>query len=348
MHYIAMDSHISTLDFAVIDEGDRVVKQARVPTSAKNMIAFIQSVRQPRTVFMEEGTLAAWSLETCDAFGEHLVITDPKRNRWIGASQKKDDRLDALKLARLARGGFIKEIPHPVGDRRRFRELMIAYHDNQQSQTRVKNKLKGQFRHNGIPCPGSTVYSPRHRQEWIARLPADRTPLLIIEGLWMELDSLEKQEAKLLREARVRARGYPEIKLFMDLPGVGFITAATVSAILGTPHRFADKRKVWAYSGFGISRRSSGSHLYSEKLDINYNRLLKYAVKQAAEAAVRGKDNPFRQKYLEMTMVQGIARQRAILTIARIMLATMLAMWRNGVKYDPKIRNHDTQRQARA
>jgi hypothetical protein len=39
---------------------------------------------------MEEGTLAAWALETCVRFGEKLVITDAKKNRWIGSSGQKD------------------------------------------------------------------------------------------------------------------------------------------------------------------------------------------------------------------------------------------------------------------
>jgi hypothetical protein len=74
-------------------------------------------------------------LETCVRFKENLVITDPKKNRWIGSSGQKEDPLDALKLAQLARGGYIKEIHHPLGQQRRFRELMIAYRRNQRAQT---------------------------------------------------------------------------------------------------------------------------------------------------------------------------------------------------------------------
>jgi hypothetical protein len=85
-------------------------------------------------------------------------------------------------------------------------------------------------------------------------------------------------------------------------------------------------------------RRSSAGKVYSEKLSTDYNRLLKYTVKQAAEAAIVTKDNPFRRKYLDMTLIHGIAPHRAKLTIARDMLATMWAMWRKGEKYDPKIR----------
>ena len=154
MHYVGMDSHISTLDFAVVNEAGRLIKADKVATSVKGLIEFVKAVPPPRTIYMEEGTLAAWALETCVRFGEKLVIADPKKNRWIGASGQKDDSIDALKLAQLARGGYIKEIHHPVGQRRRFRELMIAYHDTVKSTTRIKNKIKA------IPEPSKCWAKP--------------------------------------------------------------------------------------------------------------------------------------------------------------------------------------------
>jgi len=338
MHYIGMDSHISTLDFAVVNEAGRLVKAIRVATSVNGFMEFVKTVPPPRTIYMEEGTLAAWALETCVRFREKLVITDAKENHWIGSSGQKNDSIDALKLAQLARGGYIKEIHHPVGQRRRFRELMIAYHDAVRSTTRIKNKIKARFRQNGIQCTGTTVYSETHREEWKGKLPQEATLLLILDGLWRQLGQSEQTEKELLAAARAQAKNYPEIKHFVAIPGIGFISAATISAILETPYRFADKRKVWMYAGLGLMKRSSGGKTYSEKLSTDYNRLLKYSIKQAAEAAIQAKDNPFRRKYLDMTLLHGIAPHRAKLTIARDMLATMWAMWRKGEKYSPEIR----------
>lgn len=95
-------------------------------------------------------------------------------------------------------------------------------------------------------------------------------------------------------------------------------------------------------------RRSSGGKLYSEKLTRDYNRILKYTMKQAAESAIKAKDNPFRRKYLDMTLIRGVPAYRAILTVARDMLASMYAMWKNGVRYDPEIREKETRKQVRA
>ena len=345
MHYIGMDCHITTLDFAVVNDAGRLVKSCKVSTSAKNFMEFVKKVPSPRIIYMEESALAAWALETCNRFREKLVITDPKQNHWIGSSTQKDDPLDALKLAQLGRGGFIKEIHHPVGERRRFRELMDSYHDTVKSTTRIKNKIKSKFRQNGIQCTGMTVYSETYREEWKKKLPQDEILLLIVEGLWRQLKQSEQTEKDLLRAARYQAKHYPEIKLFEDIPGIGFISAATISAILETPHRFANKRKVWMYAGLGIVTRSSGGKTYSEKLSTDYNRLLKYTLKQVAETAIQAKDNPFRQKYMAMTALRGIAPHRAKLTISRDMLATMWAMWKKGEKYNPEIRNNPCYKQ---
>jgi transposase len=338
MHYIGMDCHITTLDFAVVNEAGRLVKAKRIPTSVSGFMEFVKTVPPPRTVYMEESTLAAWALETCVSYGEKLVITDAKKNHWIGSSGQKDDSIDALKLAQLARGGYIKEIHHPVGHRRRFRELMLAYHDAVKSTTRIKNKIKARFRQNGIQCTGTTVYSEAHRGEWKGKLPQEMTLLLILDNLWRQLEQSERTEKELLAAARAQAKHYPEIKNFEAIPGIGFIHAATISAILETPYRFANKKKVWMYAGLGIMTRSSGGTTYSEKLSTDYNRLLKSSIKQAAEAAIQAKNNPFRRKYLDMTLLHGIAPHRAKLTIARDMLATMWAMWRKGEKYNPEIR----------
>lgn len=337
MHYIGMDCHITTLDFAVVDETGKVTKTGKVSTSARNFVEFVKSVRQPRIIFMEEGTLAAWALEVCVRFGEKLVITDPRKNRWIGSSGQKADPIDALKLAQLARGGYIKEIHHPVGQRRRFRELMMAYHDTSRNVTRIKNKIKAKFRQNGIQCTGQTVYSKVHREEWRRKLPQEPTLLVILDSLWLQLDQTEQTEGNILSTAKAQGKQYPEIRLFKEIPGIGFINAATISAIMETPHRFADKRKLCMYAGLGIVRRSSGGKLYTEKLTKEYNRLLKYAAKQAAQAAIHAKDNSFRRAYLEMTLIKGIVPHRAILTVARDILSTMWAMWKNGEKYNPEI-----------
>ena len=339
MNYIGVDCHISSLDFAVVNEKGTVTKRTEVATGVKEFIGVVKGIPKPRTIYIEEGELASWLLETSLRFREKLIITDPKINKWIGKAGKKNDKIDAEKLAQLARGKYVKEIYHPINDRRRFKELVFAYHDTVKSMTRIKNKIKACFRREGIRCSGETVYLDKYRDKWRAKLFKNNTTKIIVEQLWDQLDQLSESKEKLKRNIRIQSKQYPEIKRFRKVPGIGLIHAATISAILETPHRFSNKKKVWMYAGIGLTEKSSGEKIYSRKLTREYNRPLKNTIKQATLSAISAKDNQFRRQYLRLTIEQGIATNKAKLTVARSLLATLYGMWRKGEEYDPEIAN---------
>ena len=337
MNYIGVDCHISTLDFAVVSERGTVKNKARVRTSVKGFMEFIKTVPKPRKIFIEEGTLASWLLETSMRYGEKLIITDPKTNKWIGKSMAKDDEIDAEKLAHLARGGYIKAVYHPVNKKRRFKELVFAYHDTVKSQIRIKNKLKARFRTEGILCNGTTVYSENYRNEWRDKLPKNPIARLIADELWNQLDQLHEAKKTLKKSIGTESRQYPEIKRFMKVPGIGLIHASTIFAIIDTPYRFSNKKKLWLYAGIGLAKRGSGGKVYSIKLTREYNRQLKNAIKKAVESAIFAKDNQFKRQHLRLTLKQGLPSHKAKLTVARSILATLYGMWKSGKEYDPDI-----------
>jgi len=52
MNHIGMDSHITTLEFAVVNEAGRLVKADRVATSVKGFMEFVRTVPRPRTIYI--------------------------------------------------------------------------------------------------------------------------------------------------------------------------------------------------------------------------------------------------------------------------------------------------------
>jgi hypothetical protein len=213
MNYIGVDCHISSLDFAVVNERGITTKRAKVNTGVKEFIDFVKAVPKPRKIFIEEGELADWLLETSLKHKEQLIITDPKINKWIGKAGQKDDTIDAEKLAQLARGKYIKEIYHPVNHRRRFKELIFAYHDTVKSQARIKNKIKAGFRKNGIKCSGTTVYSAKHRGQWRKKLTKNKVTQLVVEELWAQLDQLGISKEKFKSNVRIQSKQYPAARV---------------------------------------------------------------------------------------------------------------------------------------
>jgi transposase len=335
MNIIAMDIHMASIDAAVVNERGDLITRTRMATSEKLIIEFIQSIKKPRTVYIEEGTLAGWMVDLCHAHGENLIVTDPKQNRWIAKGGNKNDEVDALKLAHLARGGFIKPIPHAVTDRRRFRDIVLFYHQQVKNLVRLKNRIKCKFRQNGIPCSGKTVFLPKYRSHWSKKLPSDLTVHFMIDRLWQELAILDESIEKTEKRICSISNRYPEVKRFQEISGIGPIHSATISAIIHDPNRFATKKKLWMYAGLAVIQRGSGNEIYSTKLTRDFNHILKYSVMQAVRAAIRSSANPFRKKYLSFVL-KGMPEHHAILSTARSLLTVIWTIWKRGELFDPK------------
>lgn len=218
MHYIGMDTSIASLDFAVVDERGKLKKQQKIETSEIGLIEFLKTIPKPRTLFIEEGSLAGWIVEVCYRHGEKVIVMDPKRNNWISKDEYKNDPIDAFKIAELARGKFYKEIPHAVGHRKRFRELMLYYHDTVRMQTRLKNIIKAKFRQYGINCMGKTVFMETYQQEWFSKINKEHQALLIIQQLLNQFRCVEKNVEAIRDKVKEQAKTYAEIKLFRELP----------------------------------------------------------------------------------------------------------------------------------
>jgi hypothetical protein len=109
---------------------------------------------------------------------------------------------------------------------------------------------------------------------------------------------------------------------------------ATFVAIVDTPHRFADKRKLWSYCGLAVVRRSASAMAGPEHLNRRFNRPLKAVAKSAAVDAIKFGDNHFARQHQRL-VAGGTSAHNARLTVARAIISTLYAMWRSGEHYRP-------------
>src|SRR5277367_5035944 len=134
---------------------------------------------------------------------------------------------------------------------RTLKELGRSYLTITQDVTRSMNRIKALYRSWAIPCSGSTVYAPRHRAEWLAKIPQAGVRLRA-ERLYQQLDLLQPVRQEARRDLLSESHKHPAVKLLRQIPSIGPIRAAMLVALLQTPHRFRTKRQLWAYSGFAI------------------------------------------------------------------------------------------------
>ena len=88
--------------YCVLDESGRIVVEAKVPTTPKSMQAVFGAMPRSR-IALETGTHSPWISRLLTEFGHEVIVAHARKVRLIGESRKKDDRLDAQTLARLAR-----------------------------------------------------------------------------------------------------------------------------------------------------------------------------------------------------------------------------------------------------
>ncbi len=267
-----MDVHQATISVAVMDARGKLIMECLLETKAATILEFIQGLRGTLALTFEEGTSAAWLHDLLKPHVSRLVVCDPRKNALL-KDGNKSDRVDARKLAELLRTHQVKPVYHGKHGTRALKELGRSYLTITKDVTRVMNRIKSVYRSWAIPCAGTSVYTPRHRAEWLAKLvePGVR---IRAEHLYQQLDSLQPVRLEARRELLLESRKHAAVKLLRQIPSIGPIRAALLVALLQTPHRFRTKRQLWAYSGFAVEIHDSGEYRWVRgKLQRNRERI---------------------------------------------------------------------------
>jgi transposase len=343
--YIGMDVHQATISVAVMDAAGKLIVECLLETKAATIIDFIRGLPGTLSVTFEEGTSAAWLHDLLKPRVHHLVVCDPRKNALLKEGNQSD-RIDARKLAELLRGNQLHPVYHGEHGVRTLKELGRSYLTITQDVTRVMNRIKALYRSWAVPCAGTTVYSPRHRDEWLAKITEPGVRLRA-QRLYQQLDLLQPVRLEARREFLAESHQHPAVKLLRQIPAIGPIRSALLVALLQTPHRFRSKRQLWAYSGFAVQTHDRGEYrcvrgklqrnrerMTVRGLNDNYNRDLKNLFKSAAISAST-RPGPLRDFYLAR-VEKGMRPTMARLTLARKLAAISLTIWKKGVDFDAK------------
>jgi hypothetical protein len=148
------------------------------------------------------------------------------------------------------------------------------------------------------------------------------------ELLYQQLDGMQALRRNLRPEFLAESRKHKAAKLLRQIPCIGPIRAARLTALIQTPHRFRSKRQLWTYSGRGIETHDSAQYRYvrgqlhrSKKpqqlrgLNQNHNPEMKEILKNTATRASCSTGR-FRDFYVAL-LANGMKPGTARLTLAR-------------------------------
>lgn len=194
--------------------------------------------------------------------GHSCLVAAPALIPRRPGDRLKNDRRDALALARLLRAGELTPVKVPDEDDEAMRDLTRAREDAVSVERRAKQRTAAFLLRHGRVYPGKTTWGRGH-WGWLTQQVMDHPAQQIV--LQEYLDAVRQAGARVLRltgqirELIPQWRRAPWVAAYGALRGVSLIVAATVVAEVGDLSRFNNPKELMAYLGLVPSEHSSGA-----------------------------------------------------------------------------------------
>jgi len=150
MYYIGLDVHKKTISYCVKDAAGHVHREGKIGSTRRELDAWIETLPQPRMIAMEATVFTGWIYDHLLPCAEAVKVAHPLMLRAIAAAKKKNDRIDANKIADCLRCDFLPECymaPTEIRDRRRvmrYRNLVVK------QMVQTKNRVSGLLMETGV------------------------------------------------------------------------------------------------------------------------------------------------------------------------------------------------------
>ena len=333
---IGLDLGDRSSRYCLLDEQGEVIEEGSLPTTRKGLDRVFGSAGRCRLA-MEVGTHSPWVSRYLARLGYEVIVANARRVRLISESSRKDDKLDAKTLARLAR--IDPELLSPIRHRGvqaqadlmmiRARAVLV------QTRTALINAARGLTKSYGERLPSCATYQMGKDQAELLS-PAIRAalePLLAeVETVTERIREYDKQLEQLCQTR------YPETKLLKQVHGVGTLIALAFVLTIEDPHRFRKSRAVGCYVGLRPKRRQSGQSRPQLGISKEGDVYLRTLLVQGAHHVLGpfGKDSDLRRWGLKLAAQGGKnAKKRAVIAVARKLAVLLHKLWVSGETYEP-------------
>jgi len=169
-------------------------------------------------------------------------------------------------------------------------------------------------------------------------LPADAPAISMFRMVIAEARSLIRQRNQIEDTADRLLKNDPDYLALRTVPGIGPIVALTILAEAGDLRRFGHYRQFLKFCGLDLSTKKSGLYRGQTKLSKFGNARLRRSFWQAAQVAVKYKENGFRDKferYIARDRDNPDLRRKAMTAIAAKMARVAHALIKSGSDYRP-------------
>jgi transposase len=333
MYYIGLDVHKKTISYCVKDASGQVHREGTIGANRNDLDWWMKTIPQPWTVAMEATIFTGWIYDHLLPHAAQVKVAHPVMLRAIALAKKKNDRIDAGKIADCLRCDFLPEChmaSTAIRDRRRslrYRHLLVR------QMVQMKNRVSGLLLETGVSHNKQRLHKVRYFQELISNqeeVPESIRPLLKLSR--ETIVRCQKMEYALVSSLQRDPLLAERIKRLRTVPGVGPITALTWALEIGEVSRFRSIKQAISYCGLCGDEKSSADKILRTPLSKQRNKHIQSVLIEAAKLAPR--QNHELALIHEREKQKGNAN-RATLAVARKMVAYLLAVDRRGKDFVP-------------
>jgi transposase len=333
MYYIGLDVHKKTISYCMKNASGQIHRQGTIGATRNELDTWMTTLPQPWTVAMEATIFTGWIYDHLLPHAAQVKVAHPVMLRGIAASKKKNDRIDASKIADCLRCDFLPEchmVSTEIRDRRRtlrYRHLVVR------QMVQMKNRVSGLLLETGVSHNKQRLHKVGYFGELLATnkdIDDSIRPLLRLSR--ETIVRLQKTDYALVSSLQRDPILAERIKNLRTVPGVGPITALTWALEMGDVARFRSTKQAISYCGLCGDEKSSADKVLRTPLSKQRNKHIQRVLVEAAKLAPK-------QSH-ELALVYEKEKQkgnanRATLAVARKMVVYLLAVDRQQRAFIP-------------
>ncbi len=337
--FVGIDLGKRTYEIKII-ESDGKVSGTNGLTNPVGRKTLYKKLRCTDRVAIEVCSLAmVMAREIEKEVGCEVVLLNPSQIALIYRSLKKNDKEDALKLARLVQKYTNEELPKvelPSEHEENIRQILTELRQLKHDRTREINRLHAIFLECGITeMKKKDLATACNRNENIRILKG--MSLSEAQRCLKRLELIDEQLEEVEETLDAEIEGDKNVEKLMEIPGVGKQLAASFIGFLGDGSRFPNVSTIGAATGLVPRIDISSTIKRLGHITKCGNTNLRSLLILAAWSHVRSNGGgAIKDKYLYMTQVQSKRKKIAIVAVARKLAELMYTLLKNGTSYEKR------------
>ena len=333
---IGIDLSDRSSQCCAIDDEGTIVAEFRVGTDAASFQKTLTGIGR-KTIAIETGTHSPWVSRLLESLGHEVIVANSRKLRLIYENRRKDDRVDARSLARVARMDrqLLEEIRHRSERSQVDLELLRARDVLVTTRTRLANHVRGVVKSFGQRLPACTVAA-------LPRKAATATPAMLVPALAPLLEMIESLSAQIHEYDRsieqLATIEHADVATLRQVCGVGALTGLAFLLTVDDPHRFRRSRSVGAWLGLVPAKDDSGERRPQMRISKEGDHYCRRLLVGSAQYILGpfGPDCDLRRHGLAIAARGGrSSKKRAVVAVARKLAVLLHRLWVTNGVYEP-------------